>query len=417
MERHEYEVVLEEYRLKKTLKWLERKRGRGTELISVYVPPGRQLPDVFENLKQEYGKASNIKSRTTRKNVQEAIVKIMQRLKLYNSPPKNGLVVFCGAIPRGPPGSEVLELYEVMPPKPISLSYYSCDDKFYVEPLIEMISATEKFGVILVDNSEATIALIDGKTIQIRDELTSGVPGKSSKGGQSARRFERLREMELNEFYTRIGQHANDIFLPLGNLNGIILGGPGLTKEEFKRGNYLNYQLKEKILAVVDTAYTSHQGVKEALDRASETIEKMELVRERKIVQSFLAEVGKGSGLASYGEDEVLKNLRANKVSTLLLSDALDVSKIEVMCSNCGFKEIRKVPEEGLDVFYTKLAMERCPKCGFQPLSISNETSYLDEITKIAESTNAKVEIISSRTEEGTMLLKGFGGLAAILKS
>lgn len=417
LEAQSYETTLEEHRLKKLLKSLERKRGRGTELISLYIPPGRQLADVFENLKQEYGKASNIKSRTTRKNVQEAITKITQRLKLYRSVPPNGLVIFCGAIAKGPPGSEVVELYEVTPPKPLSVSYYSCDDKFYVEPLVEMISITEKFGVILVDNNEATIAVIDGKNIEIRDELTSGVPGKTSKGGQSARRFERLREMELNDFYKRIGEHANEIFLKLENLNGIILGGPGLTKEEFRKGNYLNYQLRDKILASVDTAYTGLQGVKEALEKASATIEQMDLLRERRIVQAFLSEVGKGSGLASYGEEEVVRNLKSGKVNLLLISEALDITKVKVICSNCGFYEVRKVADEELELFYSKLKSEKCPRCGVEALSSEGESNYLDELTKLADAANAKVELISSKTEEGTMLLKGFGGLAAILKS
>jgi len=395
LEAQSYETTLEEHRLKKLLKSLERKRGRGTELISLYIPPGRQLADVFENLKQEYGKASNIKSRTTRKNVQEAITKITQRLKLYRFVPPNGLVIFCGAIAKGPPGSEVVELYEVIPPKPLSVSYYSCDDKFYVEPLVEMISITEKFGVVLVDNNEATIAVIDGKNIEIRDELTSGVPGKTSKGGQSARRFERLREMELNDFYKRIGEHANEIFLKLENLNGIILGGPGLTKEEFRKGNYLNYQLRDKILASVDTAYTGLQGVKEALEKASATIEQMDLLRERRIVQAFLSEVGKGSGLASYGEEEVIRNLKSGKVNLLLISEVLDVTKVKVICSNCGFYEVRKVADEELELFYSKLKGEKCPRCNVEALSSEGESNYLDELTKLADAANAKVELIS----------------------
>lgn len=417
LETYSYETAIEEHRLKRLLRSLERKRGRGTELISLYIPPGRQLPDVFENLKQEYGKASNIKSRTTRKNVQEAITKITQRLKLYHSVPPTGLVIFCGAIAKGPPGSEVVELYEVIPPKPLNVSYYSCDDKFYVKPLVEMISKKEKFGIILVDNNEATIAVIDGKNIDIKDELTSGVPGKTSKGGQSARRFERLREMELNDFYKRIGEHANEIFLKIEDLNGIILGGPGLTKEEFRKGNYLNYQLRDKILALVDTAYTSLQGVKEALEKASPSIEQMELLRERKVVQAFLSEVGKGSGLASYGEEEVIKNLKTGKVDTLLISESLDLTKAEVVCGNCGFSETRKVVDEDAELFYTRLRSEKCPKCGVESLSVKEESNYLDELTKLADSAGAKVELISSKTEEGTMLLKGFGGLAALLKS
>ena len=60
---------LELFRLKKTLATLSDKEGRGTELISLYVPPGKRISDAINNLRDEYGTASNIKSTTTRKNV------------------------------------------------------------------------------------------------------------------------------------------------------------------------------------------------------------------------------------------------------------------------------------------------------------------------------------------------------------
>ena len=111
---------LEKFRLKRALETLANKEGRGTELISLYVPPGRQISEVIAMLRQEYGTAANIKSDTTRKNVQDAIVKVMQRLKLFKETPENGLVIFCGAIPQnGGPGSERIETYVIEPPEPI----------------------------------------------------------------------------------------------------------------------------------------------------------------------------------------------------------------------------------------------------------------------------------------------------------
>ena len=116
---------LEQFRLKKSLKALSSKEGRGTELVSLYVPPGRQISEVLAMLRDEYGTASNIKSNTTRKNVQEAIVKVQQRLKLFKKVPDTGLVIFCGAIPQnGGPGSERIETYVIVPPEPIQVYLY-----------------------------------------------------------------------------------------------------------------------------------------------------------------------------------------------------------------------------------------------------------------------------------------------------
>ena len=54
------------YEFKKTLKELANKRGRGTELVSVYIPPTKQLSDVGKHMRDEMGQSANIKSKQTR---------------------------------------------------------------------------------------------------------------------------------------------------------------------------------------------------------------------------------------------------------------------------------------------------------------------------------------------------------------
>jgi peptide chain release factor subunit 1 len=370
----------------------------------------------MNSLREEYGKASNIKSRTTRKNVQDAISKVQQRLKIIEKTPENGVVIFCGAIPRGPPGSEVIETYVVIPPKPISISYYSCDDKFYVEPLMEMIKEKQTIGIIVIDNTEATIAVITGKNIEIKDEVTSGVGGKTRKGGQSARRYERIREMELNEYYKRVATHADGIFLQEKNLTGIILAGPGQTKEQFRDGGYLNYQLQSKIIAVVDTAYTGNQGVKEAIEKASEKLQNLAIMKERSLVQNFLKEVGADTGLAIYGEKDVRESLKKGNVKMVLISEAVDVHPIKIVCKSCGYSESKSLGEQELFILEYTISNQNCPKCNAMTLTIEEQKSLIDEFNELANNTGAKLEVISDKTEEGLMLYKSFGGIVAILR-
>ena len=88
----------EVYEFKKQLKALEGFRGRGTELISVYITPGYQISDITNKLKEEAGQATNIKSAGTRKNVIDALQKIMAYLRTFKEPPKTGMAVFCGNV-------------------------------------------------------------------------------------------------------------------------------------------------------------------------------------------------------------------------------------------------------------------------------------------------------------------------------
>ncbi len=407
---------LELFRLKKTLMTLANKEGRGTELISVYVPPGKQISDVINTLRDEYGTASNIKSTTTRKNVMEAIVKVQQRLKLFKEAPENGLVIFCGAIPQNGAGSERIETYVIIPPEPIHIWLYRCDARFHTEYLQEMLREKETYGILLIDSSGATLATLQGRRLEIVREMSSGVPGKTRAGGQSARRYERLREMRLQQYFTRVGEHANEIFLPIENLKGLILAGPGPTKYDFEKGDYLNYMLKNKVIDVIDTAYVEEQGVKEVVERAPEVMRKVRYIEERKIMQQFLYEVGHDTGKITYGEEEVRRALESGAVSTLLLSEGLDMSRVTVKCTACGYQEQHTVKNQVLMSFEQNLTGKPCPRCKAPALSLVDKEDLIDDFARLAEYTNAEVEIISTETEEGQMLKNSFGGVAAILR-
>jgi peptide chain release factor subunit 1 len=395
---------------------LASKEGRGTELISLYIPPGKQISEVMAMLREEYGTASNIKSTSTRKNVQDALVKVQQRLKLFKETPENGLVIFCGAVPQDGAGTEKIETYVIIPPEPINIYLYRCDSRFHTEHLQELLREKETYGIILIDATAATLAILQGRRLEIVREVTSGVPGKTRAGGQSARRFERLREMRLQEYFRRVGEHANEIFLPIENLKGIIIGGPGPTKYDFEKGDYLNYQLKERIIDVIDTAYVDEQGVKEVVDKAPEIMRKIRYIEERQIMQRFLYEIGHDTGLATYGEEAVRKALEAGAVQTLLLSEGLDVARVKIRCSACGYEEQQTVRGPMLVSFEQGLMGKPCPRCRAPSLSVTETQELIEDFAKLAEYANTEVEMISDETEEGHMLKNSFGGIAAILR-
>lgn len=407
---------LELFRLKKTLNTLASKEGRGTELVSLYVSPGKQISEVMNMLRDEYGTASNIKSTTTRKNVQDAIVKVQQRLKLFKEAPENGLVIFCGAIPQNGAGSERIETYVILPPEPIHIYLYRCDARFHTEHIQELLREKETYGILLIDASATTLATLQGRRLEIVREFTSGVPGKTRAGGQSARRYERFREMRLQEYFRRVGEHANETFLPIETLKGLIIAGPGPTKYDFEKGDYLNYMLKDKVIDIIDTAYVEEQGVKEVVDKAPEIMRKIRYIEEKQIVQQFLYEVGHDTGMTTYGEEEVRRALEAGAVRTLLLSEGLDVIRVKVKCNACGYEEQQTMKSQMLTSFEQSLFGKPCPKCKAPALGIAETQELIENFAQLAEYTNTDIEMISGETEEGQMLKNSFGGIAAILR-
>jgi len=200
------------YKLTKMINELSSISGHGTELVTVYIPPRRPIFDVISQLRNESGTASNIKSDLTRTHVQDALSRTIEQLKLFKEPPENGLVIFCGAIPNDKGiGKEKIEIYSVIPPKPVQISLYRCDDHFWTDHLKEMMKDDKVIGILSIDTQETGIGILTGDRWEAVDSITSGVAGKHRQGGQSARRFERLRENELNDYYHRVAGHVKKV--------------------------------------------------------------------------------------------------------------------------------------------------------------------------------------------------------------
>ncbi len=225
-----------------------------------------------------------------------------------------------------------------------------------------------------------------------------------------------MREAQLLSYFKRVGEHANKALLSLPNLKGIIIGGPGHTKFDFEKGNFLNYQLKEKIIDTIDTAYVGEQGVQEIVDKAPEILEKVRYVEEKRIVQGFLYEIGHDTGLATYGEGEVKRSLKMGAVKTLLLSEDLDRVTVTVKCTNCDYQKKETLQSQAVVGFEQSLTGQPCPKCKTPTLALEEKKEIIDDLAELADQAGADVEIISIQTEEGQMLKKSFGGIAAILR-
>lgn len=397
------------YEVKRTLQELSDKRGRGTELVSVYIPPNKQISDVVKHMREELSQSANIKSKQTKKNVQSAIEVIMQRMRLFPKPPERGLVLFVGMIPKGGPGTEKMETYVFEPPEPVQTYTYHCDSQFFLEPLQEILEDKEIYGLAVIDRKEATIAIMKGKRVDIVKTLTSGVPGKHKAGGQSQRRFDRLIELAAHEFLKRIGEHMNEAFLELEGLKGIIIGGPGHTKEDFINGDYLHHEIKQKIITTVDTSYTGEFGIREVIDKSMDVLTEIDIMREKKLVQRFLTELVDENGLASYGETNVRQNLINGAVEVLLLSEDIKSKRYYFQCPSCGSQEEKTIKDDG------EVKDKSCKNCG-ETMRVSSSEDVIGDFVTMAEEVGSEVEIISTETEEGMQLLRAFGGIGAILR-
>jgi peptide chain release factor subunit 1 len=405
------------YKLTRMINELSGISGHGTELVTVYIPPRRPIYEVIAQLRNEAGTASNIKSDLTRTHVQDALSRTVEQLKLLKETPENGLIIFCGALPTGKGiGTEKIEIFPVIPPKPVQIQLYRCDDHFWTDHLKDMMKDDKAMGLLTIDTQEAGLGILTGDRWEVEDTLTSGVSGKHRQGGQSARRFERLRDNELNEYYKRIAQRAHRILIDQHKVNGLIVGGPGPTKDTFLKEEYLDYRLQGNIIAVLDTSYSGEEGVRELIDKVNEegVMDGYRLMEEKKIVKRFMKEVYSDKGLGIYGIMDVVNSLRNGIVDLVLVTDDISIAVVETKCKKCGNIDVDFVERPELLSIKQELLSSPCRNCGIIDKEI-NDRDIVEYLEELAGSTGTDLEVISGKSEEGAQV-SSLGKVGAILR-
>jgi len=200
---------------------------------------------------------------------------------------------------------------------------------------------------------------------------------------------------------------ANDLFVDQRHeIDGILVGGPSPTKEEFLDGDYLHHELGDMVLGKFDVSYTDESGLYDLLDAAQDVLDEHEMLQDKKFMERFFEELHDGN-LATYGFGPTRENLNMGAVETLLLSEDLRKEVAVMTCSN-GHEEY-----EFLDPGESSPDAD-CSRCG-EPLEVDREDA-IDHLINIADQRGTETKFVSTDFEKGEQLLSAFGGVAGILR-
>jgi peptide chain release factor subunit 1 len=320
------------------------------------------------------------------------------------------MVLFSGAVDAG--GGQTDMITEVLesPPQPIESFRYHCDSEFLTEPLEEMLADKGLFGLVVLDRREANVGWLRGKRVEPVKSASSLVPGKQRKGGQSAQRFARLRLEAIDNFYQEVAGMANDLFVDKRHeMDGILVGGPSPTKDEFLDGDYLHHELQDLVLGKFDVAYTDESGLYDLLDAASEVLAEREILQDKEVMEEFFSELHDGDS-ATYGFGPTRENLVMGAVDRLLISEDLREEVASYECAN-GHEE-----HELLDRNEPTPDHE-CSRCGeVVDAEAATREDAIDHLMTIADQRGTETVFVSTDFEKGEQLLTAFGGIAGLLR-
>ena len=355
----------QKFKLEDFVERMKSYRARHTELITVYVPKGLDLNLITRQLEAEKSTAANIKSTTTRKNVETALESLIRYCKQTRLAPKNGVCLFSGNVSQVEGQDNfIVEIFE--PPEELGMRLYRCDQTFVLDPLLEMLEIKELYGLLVIERKEATIGILIGKKIKVLKHIDSFVPGKIRAGGQSSQRFHRITEGLAKDFYRKIADLVKSEFFELKGLKGILVGGPGPTKEDFLKEGNLATALMDKVIGVKDIGYADPHGLELLVEASQDILAGQEIVHEQKILEKFFNMLGKERDKTAYGKEDVEKALSYGAVETLFLSKKLEKETIR-------------------------------------------------NYEKLAEETSVSIELISTDTDEGNQFWN-LGGIGAVLR-
>lgn len=395
------EEAVEIWKMMKFIHKMKECRGNGTSVISLIMPPNSQIPLINKLLTEEYGTATNIKSRVNRLSVLDAITTAQQRLKLYNRVPPNGLLLFSGAI-LTEDGKEKRIVIDFEPFRPINTSLYMCDNRFHVDCLNELLQDQNSFGFIVMNGDGCLFGTVQGNTKTVLQKISVELPKKHARGGQSAARFARLRLEARHNYLHKVADLAVHHFITNDqcNVRGIILAGSADFKTELSRSDLFDPRLQTKVIQIVDISYGGESGFQQAIQLSTEALENLRFVQERKVLQKFFQEIQLDTGKYFFGLDDTLKALDMGAVETLLVWDQHPLELSLVKNRETGEETIR-LPEQTEDPKFHEPA---------------GTILFSDWISAHFKEFGTSLEFVSDASSEGTQFVKGFSGIGGVLR-
>ena len=410
IEEQEHVKNLEMFRLKKLIQDLDQMRGLGTSMITLIINYKDQISQFSKMLVDEVGKATNIKSRVTRQNVIDALTSTVEKLRLYNKTPSNGLVIFCGLV-QMPTGGEKMIKIDLEPFKPINTSLYRCDNIFHTDELKSLLVDNDKFGFLIMDGNGSLFGLLQGNTKIILNQFKVNLPKKHSKGGQSANRFSRLVTESRHNYIRKVGEGLTKAFITndVPNVKGLILAGSAEFKNKLQKSDLFDPRLAPIVMKVVDISYGGELGFNQAIELSQDALKNVKFIHEKKILEKFYEEIAKDSGKYVFGIKDTMEAIENGVVDILIIWENIDFirltlkdNKNQIRVETVSSRKVigQKYKPDDSDVEYEIVE------------NISLSEWLLDNYKKYV----SQLEIVTDKTSEGNQFVKGFGGIGGILR-
>jgi len=333
----------------------------------------------------------------------------MEKLKLYNKTPNNGLIIYCGLASEGEGGEKMFKI-DLEPYKPINTSLYRCDSVFHTEELRKLLEDNDRFGFLIMDGNGSLFGTVQGNTRTVLNKFTVDLPKKHGRGGQSSNRFARIRTERRHNYLRKVAETMTATFITNDkpNIKGLILAGSADFKTDLNKSDLFDGRLSPLVLKIVDIAYGGENGFNQAIELSGDALRNVKFVHEKKIIGRFFEEIAKDSGKFSFGLKDTMDALEYGAVEILIIYENLEFNRLELkdIDNKVTYKILPKVQSQ-VNKYRDDSGVE---------LEVIDNTPLTEWFLDNYKKYGSHLEIITDKSSEGNQFVKGFGGIGGILR-
>ena len=138
------------------------------------------------------------------------------------------------------------------------------------------------------------------------------------------------------------------------------------------------------------------------------------MVEEKQMVDKLFKQINSHSGLGVYGLADIIGYLKNNVVDMVIVTDNIELGRIEVKCNKCSHIDDKIVEQPILIKIKTELQNSSCSSCKSKDIIVTDQ-DVVDYLALLAAKTGTRLEVISGVAEYGAMLAS-LGKIGAVLR-
>jgi peptide chain release factor subunit 1 len=172
-------------------------------------------------------------------------------------------------------------------------------------------------------------------------------------------------------------------------------------------------RLQAVVLGVVDVSYGGENGFNQAIELSADMLSNVKFVQEKRLISRFFDEISQDTGKFVFSVKDTLACLEMGAVEILIVWEALDCDRYELLNTGTGKTEIKHLTSE--EAKREDASHFKDKETGAE-LEVQDKQPLLEWLANNYKKFGCTLEFVTNKSQEGSQFCRGFGGVGGILR-